>query len=307
MVIDMRKWFVALLLIIGCYIPDTACAGSVVTNSGQAISSFPWSLSFDSTGDWDVDGVLTSDECGGTARRVTTGCYAGAGCLKVIPPTSACAGGGYNGGAVGAGWFSYSNTSRIHIRFMIWVGPTFYESITNGGGGLINKFVLQDNNNDYPRTGILGFNAESPAGSGFVAFGVLAADESYHYNASPTEPGYWQENAAFYINDTTNHSTWICVEYWIDTADGESGLYIWTAAGLQDSFYITNAVSGSATQTGFYFSYFNCYGVADADNYYIIDDLSVSNSYIGPPDGFVGGGGGTQYGRNSGGGCGNMR
>lgn len=231
---------------------------------------------------------LSLTECGGTTTYVTNGCYDG-GCMKVTPPTSACTGGGTNGGQTGLGWITYPGNSRVHVRFMILFGSRFASNVANGGGGLINKFLLQD---APRRSGILGLNGSDSAGR-YLAWAVLNVNESYVFKSPPSRG--WIEDATFRISSSENSMEWMCVEYWIDTATRETGLYVWTRSGLQEQISGVTAEAGIAQQ-GFYVSYFNCYGIPHADNYYLMDNLRISNNFIGPPAGFIGssgGGGGT--------------
>ena len=259
----------------------SAWAGNVTTNTGDTIS-LPYSQEFEGA-TWDNDGFLTSDECGGTARRATTGCYSGD-CLKVIPPTTACTGGGTDGGAVGMGWFRYSGVGRIHFRFMIKIAEQFIH-MYSGGNALVIKFILQD---DPTRTGIMGLNASDygdVGGTRYMAWAVTD-NSSYRYKTAPNLG--WIEDATFRISDLDNLDEWMCVEYWIDTDTMETGLYIWTVDGLEEEISGASPVT-SSTQTAFYFNYYNSPITANADAYYLMDNLEIATSYIGPPAGFVGG------------------
>ena len=257
---------------------------SVSAYADRAIS-IPWDYTFDSD-EWVSD--LARNECGGTATHTTTGCYGG-GCMKVIPPTSACTGGGINGGAVGLGYVTYSNISTIHIRFLIYFGDSWVANISNGGGGNVNKFILQQ----YPaRTGILGFNKDGT----YAAWGIHTSDGSYYDYAYATAPSRgWYADASIRIYETDqgdtypNEGEWLSVEYFINVSGDEaSGVYIYDQDG--NSWSITGVDTYAiGTQTGFYLSYYNCYGAADANNYYLLDNIIVSDEYIGPPAGFVGG------------------
>jgi hypothetical protein len=222
---------------------------------------------------------LALRECGGAVTSVTSGCYDGA-CVKVTPPTSPCTGGGTNGGQTGLGWITYPGNSRVHVQFLIFFGNRFAANVANGGGGLINKFLLQD---APSRSGILGLNGSDTSGR-YLAWGVLNAGESYVFKSPPNRG--WIEDATFRISSTQNSQEWICVEYWIDTNARQTGLYVWTRNGLQEQISGVTAEAG-ISQQGFYISYFNCYGIAHADNFYLMDNLRISNRYMGPPTGFL--------------------
>ena len=100
----------------------------------------------------------------------------------------------------------------------------------------------------------------------------------------------WIEDAQFRVSSTEHVNEWIAVEYWINTSTQRTGLYIWTQDGEFNGPAIENvpAMGAGVNQTGFYMSYFNSYGIADANNNYMIDDLAGFNPYIGPPSGFGG-------------------
>ena len=153
----------------------------------------------------------------------------------------------------------------------------------NGGGGLINKFLLQDSPS---RSGILGFNCSDTRGR-YCAFGVSANSGGYTYRTPPNRG--WIEDALFRVSSTDHVNEWIAVEYWIDEASAETGLYIWTRDGTYNGVAIQGVtpIATGISQTGFYISYFNCYGVPNVNNFYLMDDLKVSTSYIGPPIGFL--------------------
>lgn len=239
--------------------------------------TLPYTQNFD-TNAWVAQ--LARTECGGTSTHTTTGCFSG-GCAKITPPTSPCTGGGINGGATGLGWFDYASTPTIHIRFLIKFGTRFPSGVRNGGGGLINKFILLDSPS---RIGILGLNGSDTDGR-YVAFGCLDNNEVYKFASSGRA---WIEDAALKIKDTQRTNEWIAVEYWVNTQTDRTGLYIWTLDRAFNGVYIDVPSVESAPSGGFYMSYYNSYGAADPNNYYLIDNLAVSTSYIGPPEGFGG-------------------
>lgn len=262
--------------------------------------TLPFTLNFDDNS-WTSDLALT--ECQGTSTHVTSGCYSG-GCAKITPPTAPCTGGvgsnegcissgnpwycctgsqtgcDINGGATGLGWFNYSSTNTIHIRFLIKFGTSFASHVSDGGGGLINKFILLD---APTRLGILGLNGSDTDGR-YLAFGALDSDEVYKF---ASEGRAWIEDAALKIKDASRSGEWIAVEYWVDTTNDRTGVYIWTLDGTFSGSYINVPSTNTQGSTGFWMSYYNSYGgTADTNNYYMIDNMVVSSSYIGPPDGF---------------------
>jgi hypothetical protein len=271
-----------LFLIILLFIASPVYGGSIMTNDGATVS-LPHTQNFNGE-EWDAEGYLTADECGGTARRTTANCYSGD-CLKVIPPTSACTGGGINGGAVGMGWYSYSGSQTMHWRFLIKFGSYYATGQTSGGGGLINKFLLSDS---PTRASILGLNCTGSGSGRYCAWAVLDSDEAYRFRTPPNRG--WIEDAVFKVSSTEHVDEWIAVEYALNTSTGIGQLYLWTQDGTYNGILIDDVpLDTGINMNGFYFSYYNSYGESNANNYFLMDELVISTSYIGPPAGFVGG------------------
>lgn len=239
--------------------------------------TLPWELTFDNNA-WVAD--LARGECGGTSTHVTEGCYSG-GCMKVVPPPNPCAA-GINGGGNGLRWITYPATSRIHIRFLVKFGPTFASSMRNSGGNLEIKFLVLDSPS---RVGLLGLLCSDTDGR-YCAFAAYGNGNVWTFrNATPV----WIEYAPFRVSDRSRSNEWIAVEYWVDSASDRTGVYVWTRDGAQSGSIVDVAKSNSVNSTGFWMSYYNSIGVANAGDWYLIDNLAVSNQYIGPPAGFVGG------------------
>ena len=245
-------------------------AGHMSTNSNPTII-LPHHETFDSTGTgtWDEEGVLTSDDCGGTARRETSGCWAGAGCLKVVPPSTGCS--ADQGGYVGLGWYLYSGTPTLYFQFKIYFGPTFVSKY--GGSSQVIKFLLQDGGG---RSGILGLNKAYSA----MAWGITSTDAYYHYNQDFTD--VYPEHSDWPISSGSHSQEWMLLNYKIDTFSGTTSMEIWTEAGLQHSITdLPSSVGGGQLQTGFAISYWNAYFPSpDSGTYYILDDLKISTEPI---------------------------
>jgi len=255
------------------------CILLVATNAHASRAvTLPWELNFDNNA-WVAE--LARGECGGTSTHVTAGCYSG-GCMKIIPPTTPCAGGGINGGGVGLQWITYPSTSRIHVRFLVKFGPTFPSSMRNSGGNLEVKFLVLDSPS---RVGLLGLLGSDTDGR-YLAWCAYGNQNVWTFrNQSPV----WVEYAPFRIKDGVRTEEWIAVEYWVDSSTDRTGVYVWTRDGKQNGSIVDVAKSNSVSSTGFWMSYFNSYGVSNEGNWYLIDNLAVSTNYIGPPQGFTGG------------------
>jgi hypothetical protein len=247
-----------------------------------------WEMNFDASGDWIPEYQVLETGCIPAAGRaevthVTTDCYSG-GCMKVVPPKGVCAGNG-NGGIGGVGNLSYTAANEVHFRFLIKFGSTF-NSMSSGG---VIKFLLAD----FPdRDGILGL-IECTSGtcpeSNYMCFGPSAADGNYAFCDPDTCRG-WVEDCPENARITAaRHPGWIAVEYYVNNSANEVGIYMWSQNGLLNGYNYHVHSSVPYNNSGFYISYYNGYGTADANNYYLLDSLKVADSYIGPPAGFVGG------------------
>ncbi len=278
----MKTIRVVLVVLVLAVLPFMAFASRTVT--------LPWSMNFDDDS-WVSNLALT--ECAGTATHTTSGCYDG-GCMKVTPPRSTCTGGGINGGQTGLGWVNYSTVSSYHVRFLIKFGSNYMATMANGGGGTGTKFVLQDSPG---RRGIMGFDKTSNAGT-YMTFGVWTEGSALRYRTAPNRG--WIEDARLRIGLNNAYiGEWICLEYFINLSNDTTGIYVWTQDGVFNGEYggdgrtpevqgTSYATGGTNDMTGFYMSYFNGYNANQtSDTYYMIDNVQVSTSFIGPPVGFL--------------------
>lgn len=263
--------------------------------------SVPYTQNFNAAEDWSslifVEAVCSEEERGQTTH-VTTGCYSG-GCMKIVPPKAACTGEGINGGGVGLYFILSGMTDVMHVRFLVKFGPTLRDNTQNGGGGLLNKFVnLWSDYGDGTREGILKTQVtipdEDPRGL-FMSFAIEGA-ASYIYESPPSR-GWIQDTDLLIDTNSTNNRTasdadgrvWLSVEYMIDKGNSHTEMWVYDVTGLIQNVEDTKSFGDgdfNALQLG---GYWNAYVTADTDAYILIDNLQVSTSYIGPPDGFVGG------------------
>jgi hypothetical protein len=251
--------------------------------------NLPFELKFDGGDNWTAD--LAWAECGGTVTHVTSGCWSG-GCAKITPPTSACTGGGINGGMASLGNFEGFSTERLNIRILLKVGPSYYRSARNGGGSMVNKFI-DVHSSSGARFGILGFQAHftsagPPPNTDYYAFGLMSVPSQSYVFASPPSRG-WIEDSPFRVSDTANHGgEWICVEYEINAIADTTSVFITAANGNQTM--ISTSSSNTGSMNLFVIGgYHNGYFVSDSSTYMLIDELKVSTARIGPPAGFTGG------------------
>lgn len=153
---------------------------------------------------------------------------------------------------------------------------------TQGGRG---KFILMD----YPvRTGMFKFNTAFDWDNKLMVFAAMD-DGSVDWTTNDSvEPA----DAAFQVASGQHTDEWICLEYFHDINTGRTGYYLWTQDGSFSGEQVNVATSHTVAGEGFSFSYWNNYcDGADADSYLLFDELAVSESFKGPPAGFLDGSG----------------
>lgn len=237
--------------------------------------SLPYSTTFDTD---DLSDIAWTD-CGATVTHSSTGGWSG-GAVKMTPPTSACSSG--NGGMSTIGEFLGFSETRINVRFLIKFGSTY---VANKQGG-VNKFI-DVHSSGGTRFGILGLHlADGP----FMAPAVAPYPSAWYVFRSPgtEEADHDSANATIKWTDASLGGEWYCFEYEINAAGNTTTFYLTKSDGTQQTVTSETSVAGNM-YTLYIGGYHNGYGTADANNYLLIDNLVISNTYIGPPEGFVGG------------------
>ena len=274
----MRKIFIIFLILI--YPRLTFAERSI-----QA----PFRETFDQNNYSDL--VWLSEGNGATFTHLNSGCWSG-GCAKFTPPTGVT-NSGVNGAMAGLGHFTGLNLSRINIRLLMKIGPTYYSTARNSGGGIGNKFI-DVHSASWSRLGILGFHPyhtqDDPPDTQYYTFGTMVVPSTAYYY---TSQGGGRSEAAFHIADGIGDyaGQWFALEYEINNATNTTKCYLWTQDGQFNGEYISYPSAIPENANYFYVGgYYNNIHLADPDSYMVIDDLMVSDGYIGPPSGFIGGG-----------------
>lgn len=264
---------IALLL---CLLASTSALAS------RTISSLPWSESFSANNYGDLVWITQ----GATHTFVPTGGYQGGGAAKFTGPNSE----GYSGiGQVilRAGL----RPTQMNVRFLIWHGRT-YNALSGGGKLLI---MNREGNRGRPML-IYG----DPAGVRSIAAcdGTVCAFRN-QANGQIDLTSYWADGRErLKLGSGTNARSheWISIEAEGNTAGGGTlTLYIDTQDGQFRDVYLTRPLNdsrggGQWFMTDIIGGYMNRGPVrTDPENYFIIDELAVSDRRIGPPAGFRGG------------------
>lgn len=247
--------------------------------------SLPHEMKFDSGDDWTSDLVwVGGGECttGCTVTHQSSGGWSG-GHAKIIPPQVACCD-AINGCMCALGSFTGFSTTRLNVRALYKLGPSYYSNYVNAGGGLYNKFIdVHGGAESGTRFGILGLVGYD---TDYCRWGVSADEGCYLYNANPV--CHNNDPPAFKYDGTEHSGEWISVEYEIDSLADTTTIYITEADGTLTTWTHTNTTSGNMNRIeigGFYNPIFT----VDANTYLLVDELKISNTYIGPPTGFTGG------------------
>ncbi len=270
----MTRVRITFLTIVFLMIASTAMAARNI--------SLPFEERFDNGDTWTHD--LTWVACGGQATHYNSGGWQG-GHADFKPPESPCTA-GINGGMSTFGRLQGFSASQVNIRMLLRIGSTYYEDLRDGGGGYINKFIDVHGGTGH-RYGILTINR----GPGFLALGVLGDHEVYRYVTG----GQWIGDAEFRIDENGSNAytdEWICLEYEIRPADNTTRVYIWTQDGRYNGYQIvTNRTQSGPISMIDIGGYYNTYLVNNNSNHLKFDDIRIDDSFIGPPAGFLSGGG----------------
>jgi len=244
--------------------------------------TLPYEMKFNSGDDW--TSALAWKGGGGCDTRCSithqsTGGWSG-GSAKIIPPQVACCD-SINGCMCALGSFNGFSTARLNIRALYKFGPTYYSSFRNAGGGLYNKFIDVHNTSGV-RSGIFYLIGE---GSASAWFGLFNGGCAWWNNT----PGCRLGSPLVSLTATQNNNQWISLEYELNSG-GVTKAYMYKSDGTYATWTSQDTIpSGNMSQIeigGFY----NSIHAVDSGTWILIDELKISNTYIGPPEGFVGGG-----------------
>jgi hypothetical protein len=252
----------------------------------RRVTSFPFVESFDEDNYQDLVWVTN----GARHEWVPDGGWRGGGAAKFFPIVR---GEGYNG----LGQFVGMSTEQLNARFLIRHGSKFNSS------GLTYSKVIIFNRNGYRERPMIGgrqhqgWRTYAPCDNtvcqyegGFGVNGIPNDEAHGHY------PWWPNGHDRLRIGDPPNgrEDEWICVELQANSRTGEIKLYITTEDGELNGLYVQKSTmehpGGRFNYIDVLGGYFNSGMRSDPDNYFIIDELVINDSYIGPPEGFLDGG-----------------
>ncbi|MET0067983.1 MAG: hypothetical protein ABW076_16685 [Candidatus Thiodiazotropha sp.] len=260
----MRALFITALVL--ALLPISSFASRQIT--------LPFSEGFDLNNYQDLVWVTN----GASHQWLSDGGWQGGGAAKIIPIVTDQ---GYNG----LGQFTGLNTEQLNVRFLIKHGSAWgrrpAQDFTNKVI-IFNRPTLRDRPMIISRT----YNNETD----WVTYG--ACDNTVcRYEGGD----YWPDGSDSYRIGPppfNRSNEWVSVELEANTRTGLISLYITTQDGVLSGRYVQNSMA----TPGEVFSYIDVIGgytnfasIPDPENYFIIDELVIDDSYIGPPAGFIAG------------------
>jgi MYXO-CTERM domain-containing protein len=204
-------------------------------------------------------------------------------------------------GVSGLGQFYFSQLpaipAQLNLRFLIFHGSTWREY----GPG--NKLVIMNREGNRGRPMIITREFDAPAGA-WETWGACDGTVCRY-----DEGDFWPlggDRLRIGNAPTARKEEWISVELEANTTTGMIRLYVDTLDGAMRGLYIERPMDD--TGPGGTWSYIDVVGgymaaavQADPGNYFLIDELAIAGSYIGPPAGFGRGGPAADAGVDAGG------
>ena len=220
---------------------------------------------------------------GATHTWQSGGCWSG-GCAKFTPPY------GPNQGYSGLGQYTNLSGTQLNVRFLLLHGPTFREYAPPGTA---NKLVVLNRGTLLrPMLIYRTYSDSSWTSNPYMTIGPCDGTTCKYYGGD-----FWPDGTDTYrIGNAPDHREleWVSIEIEANAITGIIKLYIYTQDGELAGLYQTQTMTPGETWSyvDIIGGFWNSGGVQNADNYFMIDELKISNSYIGPPAGFLAGGGG---------------
>jgi hypothetical protein len=250
---------------------------ATTASAARTIRSLPHEEHFDSNA-YASDIIWTVQ--GGTHTFMPSSGWRG-GAAKFTPPTT-------GEGVSGLGQFMFSGLSsipeQINVRFLVNYGST-WSQYSNG-----NKLIIMNRDGNRGRPMVI----SRAVGSGASRWETWGACDGTvcKYEAGDFWPDGTDSLRIGSASAGRDHE-WISVEFEANTRTGMIRLYIDTQDGSLSGMYVERPMSD--TGTGGIWSYIDIIGGymaatqrADAENYFMIDELKIDSRRIGPPAGFGG-------------------
>jgi hypothetical protein len=242
--------------------------------SGTDIT-LPYTLDFDSGFD-SLDGLISATK-GAVVTAEDSQCWRG-GCAKFVPAEQ-------NNSYAGIGGFNFpENPNRVHVRYLIFYGPDYLTNLQRR-----HKHILIHRGSDVSSDRGMIYAWKTIDGSGDLSLGACDNTDCRYEDGKDRPDG----TESFLVAD--HLSEWISVEAVFDTEHHIVQLYVTTQDGTlfnhllaQTNIHsIDNVSQDYWARISLIGGYMDWGTTASHGMYWLLDEVEMSSSYIGPPDGFV--------------------
>ncbi len=269
-------------LMLKCMIVVTLLFTSTAAFSEALVTSFPFAENFDAD---NYENIVYTDKGARHEWKSNEG-WQGSGAAKFYPNTT-------DNGYMGLGQFTHFNNNQgveqLNVRFLVYYGSEW------NPGGHQNKIVIMNRSSDPEYDNqqgrpMLVSIADDPENPSWRTVGVCGSELCAYEGGLNWPDG----NDSFKITPPPEGRTgeWVSVEMEANTRTGEVKVYIHTRDGELSGVYAHYMLE----ELGYPFRYIDIIGgynndqaVSSPNNYYMIDELEINDSYIGPPAGFLDG------------------
>lgn len=235
--------------------------------SGGRNISLPFEEKFDSSNYQDLLWISS----GATHSWDSTGGWRG-GAARFTPPV------GNAEGYSGLGQFTGLSGTQINVRFLIYHGSAYIENER-----LQNKVIII-NRGVEQRPMIISRVYDDQT---YMTYGACDGTTCRYEGGD-----FWPDGTDRLRigNPPGREMEWVCIEFEANSATGVNNLYVHTQDGVLSGLYVSKPMGTAGEEwsaVDIIGGFFHAGGVANANNYFKIDELAISNRYIGPPQGFL--------------------
>jgi len=269
-------YMLTLLITMFVLFPKTTLARNV---------TLPHTENFDVSGS--ADDLLRATQ-GAIASWESSSGWRGGGAVKIVPPL--------NEGYSNIGGINFPDQTRLNVRWLMKFGRTYQ------GETPFNKLlILTRADNQRSNRPMIISNGELINGAEHrywqVTQGIVNIGRPFNRGVEALDPA-----TVYTLGTGYNTEEWVSFEYEVDLQAGRINLYINTEDGRYSGLHAT--VDMTVTENnpfGNPVAAIECIGCYfgepgseppffmppwTSDNYFLIDELVINNSYIGPPSGF---------------------
>ena len=180
--------------------------------------------------------------------------------------------------------------TQINVRFLIKHGSTYASSLSDGNKMIIMERESQGGTDLGSSSRVMSIEKKYGSGnSTYTAYSVCSNIHCQYENRL-----WWLEgDETFRIGAQDRADEWISVEIEANTVTGVMKLYIHTQDGQFSGQFVEMNLQDEGYGLGGVWSYISVIGgywsasSRNPDNYFMIDELAINSSYIGPPEGFA--------------------